>query len=294
LAGVRTDEDADALKSAAEAETSRNGAPVLGAADKLRTIRIDVTDADSVAAAADEVRQTVGAGGLFGLVNNAGIAVCGPIEFVSIDQWRQQFEVNLFGQVAVTQAMLPLLRRRTERAGLNSARIINIGSITSEIAAPVFGAYSASKFALAAFNDALRLEVRGHGIGVSLVIPGAIDTDIWRKEKAGIDRINHRTRAREIYARLIDRVTGYVFKTAEKSLPAERVAAAIEHCLTCRRPPIKRLVGWEAQVGSRAKRWMHAGAFDAAMARTMGVPGWRGDSGGGKEEIEGVRVGVKS
>jgi NAD(P)-dependent dehydrogenase (short-subunit alcohol dehydrogenase family) len=274
LAGVRNAGDADAIERAGielAVDQPAAGRPRSGG---IRAIRIDVADAESVAEAGEQVRDRVGQAGLFGLINNAGIAIPGPIEFVSQAHWRLQFEVNLFGAVAVTQEMLPLLRRRAARLGRDSARIVNIGSIAGEIAAPVFGVYSASKFALAAFNDALRLEVRGQGIGVSLVVPGAIDTEIWRKEKAGIDAINAQSPARAHYASLIDRVAGYVFRTAEKSLPADRVAAAIEQCLTASRAPIRRLVGWEAQVGSRAKRWINQRVFDWAISRTMGVPGW--------------------
>ena len=112
--------------------------------------------------------------GLAGLVNNAGILVSAPLEFVSADQLRRQFEVNIFGTVAVTQAVLPLLR--TARG-----RIVTIGSIAGRAAPPYFGPYAATKHALEALNDSLRMELRQWGIQVALVQPDAVATPIWQK-----------------------------------------------------------------------------------------------------------------
>src|SRR5688572_13823374 len=136
VAAVRKDEDAERLE-----------------AGGLRTARIDVTDVDSIAAA----RADLGDGPLAGLVNNAGIAVAAPLEFLPLDQLRYQLEVNLIGQVAVTQQFLPALR-----AG--RGRIVNVSSIGGRVALPLVGAYNASKFALEAVSDSLRRELPSHGV----------------------------------------------------------------------------------------------------------------------------------
>ena len=138
----------------------------------IEPLRIDVTDAGQIAAARDRVSEEVGTAGLAGLVNNAGIAVPGPLEHLPIDEFRRQMEVNLVGQVAVTQAFLPLLR--TARG-----RVVNIGSIGGRVALPMLGPYAASKHAMEGISDSLRRELRPWGMQVSIVRPGPIATDIW-------------------------------------------------------------------------------------------------------------------
>jgi NAD(P)-dependent dehydrogenase (short-subunit alcohol dehydrogenase family) len=251
LAGVRQEADAPAGTT-----------PVL----------LDVAEADSVATAFDQVRDLCGDGGLAALVNNAGVCVVGPVECLPLEAWRRQFEVNVFGTVAVTQAALPLLRRRVSRFGGRSARIVNISSVTGHVACPLYAAYSASKHAIEAVNDALRLELMGHGIGVSVINPGSISTEIWRKERAQVDACGTGTSARRLYGRLIDNVSRYVFTAAEKSIPADRIAVAVERCLTARRPPVRVLVGWEPQVGGRARNLLPERVFDFLMSRALGVP----------------------
>src|ERR1041385_2642776 len=137
FAGVRSPADGQALQK----EASSN----------LRVIRIDVADDEQIKAAAQEVAEVVGTAGLAGLVNNAGIAVGAPLEFVPIDELRRQLDVNVVGQVAVTQAFLPCIRQAR-------GRIINVSSIGGRVAAPNTGAYYASKFALDAITDSLRMD----------------------------------------------------------------------------------------------------------------------------------------
>src|SRR5688500_3137446 len=157
FAGVRREEDAERLRSERAF---------------IEPVRIDVTDADSIASARDRVGEAVGAAGLAGLVNNAGIAVPGPLEHLPIDELRRQLEVNLVGQVAVTQAFIPMLR--TSRG-----RIVNIGSIGGRVALPMLGPYAASKHAIEGVSDSLRRELPPWGIEVSVVRPGPIATEIW-------------------------------------------------------------------------------------------------------------------
>ncbi len=236
---------------------------------------LDVTDAGSVAAAADHVADACGDDGLAALVNNAGVCVVGPVECVPLEQWRHQFDVNVFGAVGVTQAVLPLLRRRVRRRGPRSARLVNVSSVTGSVSSPLFAAYSASKHAMEAVSDALRLELAGHGIGVSIINPGTIATDIWHKEKSQVAACSPGTPARRLYGTMIDNVSRYVFAAAEKSIPPDRIAVAVERCLTARRPPVRVRVGWEAHVGCGARRLLPERLFDFLMARSLGVPGYR-------------------
>jgi NAD(P)-dependent dehydrogenase (short-subunit alcohol dehydrogenase family) len=260
-AGVRNPRDARSIEQAGA------GTPI-----KIRTLQLDVTDLPSIQAAAEEIRSATGDEGLCGLVNNAGICVVGPVEFISLEDWRHQLDVNLFGVIAVTQAMLPLLRIHNARGTKCRPHIINMGSITGEISTPLFGAYSASKFALRAMNDALRLELRPEGIHVSLIVPGTIQSEIWRKEMECVDAITADSPARQHYGAMIENVTGYVFGCAEKALPAQRVADAVRACLTSDKPRIQYRVGWEAEVGSRAKKIIPARLFDFLLAQKLGVP----------------------
>jgi NAD(P)-dependent dehydrogenase (short-subunit alcohol dehydrogenase family) len=260
-AGILNSQEADSIEQAGA------GAPVA-----IRSISLDVTDMASIRTAEAEIRSNVGDEGLFGLVNNAGICVVGPVEFISLEAWRRQLEVNFFGVIAVTQVMLPLLRVYNAAHEKHGSRIVNMGSITGEISTPLFGAYSASKFALRAMNDALRLELRPEGIHISLIVPGTIQSEIWRKEKECVAAIMAGSPARQRYGALIDNVSRYVFSCAEQALPAERVADAVLRCFTSAKPRIQYRVGWEAQVGSRAKKFTPDRLFDFLLARKLGVP----------------------
>jgi len=159
FAGIRKPADGSALVSAAET-----------AADRMTPVILDVTDVQQLATAVASVAGHVGDGGLAGLVNNAGIGVFGPLELIPIDQFRRQFEVNVTGQLTVTQAVLPLLRR----AG---GRIVMIGSIGARFTPPFVGPLAASKSALATMTDALRQELAPWGIGVTLIEPGSIRSE---------------------------------------------------------------------------------------------------------------------
>ena len=139
------------------------------APDGLEPLQLDVTSEEDVAAAAERVGAE-----LHVLVNNAGIAISGPVEIVPVEEWRRQIEVNLLGQVAVTRALLPAILRAR-------GRVVNMSSIGGRVASPLFGPYSASKFALEAVSDALRREVAPHGVRVVSIEPGGIATPIWGK-----------------------------------------------------------------------------------------------------------------
>jgi NAD(P)-dependent dehydrogenase (short-subunit alcohol dehydrogenase family) len=229
FAGVRRDEDGAALRAKAS--------------ERLTPVLLDVTDAVSVAAAAAVVRAALGEGGLAGLVNNAGIAVAAPLEFIPLDALRQQLEVNVIGQVAVTQAFLPLLR-----AG--RGRIVNISSVGGLIASPFFGPYSASKFALEALSDALRGELRPWGLHVALIEPGTIATPIWEKSLAAADRLIARlpSRAMEYYGKVIPAIRSQARASGKAGVAPEVVARVVHRALTARRPKARYLVGRGARI----------------------------------------------
>lgn len=230
----------------------------------LEPVRLDVTDAASVAAAAAFVEARVGERGLDGLVNNAGVAVTGPVELTPLDEWRRQLEINLVGQVAVTQSLLPALLRRP-------GRVVMVSSIGGRVAAPLFGPYAASKFGLEAVSDVLRRELREHGVRVVVVEPGAIATPIWRKGLEVADEIEARgdPAARARYARLIGKIRAAAEANAREGLPPSAVAEIIGEALTADRPRTRYLIGREAKVRARLARVLPDRAFDALVARAL-------------------------
>jgi NAD(P)-dependent dehydrogenase (short-subunit alcohol dehydrogenase family) len=230
----------------------------------LEPVLLDVTDASSVAAAAQFVESRVGERGLNGLVNNAGVAVSGPVELTPLDEWRRQLEVNLIGQVAVTQALLPAVLR-------GRGRVVMMSSIGGRIAGPLFGPYAASKFGLEAVSDALRREVAELGVRVVVVEPGAIATPIWGKGIAVGDEIVARgdPTARARYERLIAKVRAAAEANARDGLPPSAVAEVIGEAMTADRPRTRYLVGREAKVRAALARALPDRVFDALIARAL-------------------------
>jgi NAD(P)-dependent dehydrogenase (short-subunit alcohol dehydrogenase family) len=220
FAGVRKITDGDGLKS----HSSGNIEPVL----------LDVTRPESIAGAVAVVADQP----LTGLVNNAGIAIVGPLELVSIDAWRKQFEVNVIGLVAVTQAFLPLLRR-------GRGRIVNIGSIAGRSALPGSGAYDASKFAVKAITDVLRMELGAWGISVSVIEAGAVATLIWEKSQREADDLSRQVAPERyaLYSGLMATVRREARESARKSLSVDVVVKAVEHAMTARKPKTRYFVG---------------------------------------------------
>lgn len=229
FAGVRADRDGDALRA--------------GSSDRLEPVRLDVTDEDQIAAVADTIRDAVGTRGLGGVVNNAGIARGGPLEHLPIDEWRTQLEVNVVGQVAVTKAMLPLLRQ-------GRGRVVFIGSVSGRFGAPMMGPYAASKFAIEGIAESLRHEVHRWGITVSVVEPGAVKTPIWDKGRETTARLERELppEALEQYADQIAVIKKGIEQQDTKGVPPVRVAKAVEHALLASRPRDRYLVGRDAQV----------------------------------------------
>jgi NAD(P)-dependent dehydrogenase (short-subunit alcohol dehydrogenase family) len=178
---------------------------------------------------------------LDGLVNNAGVGISAPLEDLPLDELRRQLEVNLVGQLAVTQAMLPALRA----AG---GRIVIIGSIGGRSALPFLGGYAMTKFALEAMADSLRLELAPDGIEVALVEPGTIATAIWTRPQPLADLVSERYRPR------IQSFRRVAAARSAKAAPPDRVARAVEHALTARRPKTRYLVGRDAHIRAALQR----------------------------------------
>ena len=252
LAGVRKSEDGDALRAEAS--------------DRLVTVLIDITDADSIAEASRHV-DALAPEGLAALVNNAGIALTGPLEFIDLDRVRRQFEVNVFGHLATTQAMLPALRR-------GHGRIVNMSSMAGWVGAPFYGPYTSSKHALRAMTDALRLELAPWDLPVVLIEPGAIDTPIWEKgldlARDTVDALPEGGRAR--YAPQIEVALDSIESQGRRGIPSERVAEAVSSALLARQPKARYVVGRDARLAIIAKRFLPDRVMDGLLRRQMGLP----------------------
>jgi NAD(P)-dependent dehydrogenase (short-subunit alcohol dehydrogenase family) len=244
VAAVRKDEDAERL-----------------AARGLRTARIDVTDVDSIAAA----RAELGDRPLAGLVNNAGIAVAAPLEFLPLDQLRHQLEVNLIGQLAVIQRFLPALRT-------GRGRIVNVSSIGGRVALPLVGAYHASKFALEAISDTLRREILSQGVDVIVIEPGGVKTPIWSKgNELATELISDMPpEAASLYGSQIAAIRKETAKIADETgIDPSEVAKAIGHALTAKRPRARYLVGRDAKMRAPAAAVLPDRLLDRLVERGM-------------------------
>jgi NAD(P)-dependent dehydrogenase (short-subunit alcohol dehydrogenase family) len=252
FAGVRKAADGEALKKQSSGS--------------LTPLALDVTDAGSIAAAAVAVTREVGETGIAGLVNNAGIVVAGPLEFLPLDELRKQFEVNTIGHVAVTQAFLGLIRQ-------GRGRIVNIGSSSGFLSTPFLGPYCASKFAMEAITDALRMELGPWGIGVSIVDPGNIATPIWQKSLAAADELTRHlpTAAHELYGHGMSVGRAAAQKEAVHSSPPELVANAVEHALTAKRPRTRYYAGRDACLQAVLARFLPDRMMDRLIMKHMGL-----------------------
>jgi len=251
LAGVRRRVDADRL-----------------AADNVEPVILDITDEAHVAALAERVARDRGGRPLRALVNNAGIAVNAPVETLALDEWRRQFDVGVFGQIAVTQALLPALLA-------HGGRVVNIGSVGGKVAMPSFGPYSAAKFAMEAVSDALRREVEEFGVRVVVVTPGAVRTGMNESGVATATRLAEAmTREQHVrYDRLVDAFLGQIEAFARDGVEPERAAAVISRALTARKPRTRYTVGREAAVIVRLARVVPDRLLDRMLRRQMRLSG---------------------
>ena len=230
-------------------------------------LQLDVTDGESIKRAAETVGQHVGGTGLGGLVNNAGISIGSPLEVIPLAQLRKQLEVNVIGQIAVTQAFLPLLRRAR-------GRIVNMGSIAGRGTIPMMGPYSASKFALEALTDALRLELYPWDIEVSIIEPGAIATPIWEKSLSHASYIEKEVagEGRLLYEKAARQVKEAVYEASQRAIPVDAVVKAVLHALTARRPKTRYLVGTDAKIRAIMAKWLPDRMQDWILKKLLKLP----------------------
>ncbi|MEH2083330.1 MAG: SDR family oxidoreductase [Nostoc sp.] len=252
FAGVRQDIDAQTLKQKGS--------------QRLIPIFLDVIDAESIAAAIEKVTNAVGGAGILGLVNNAGIAVPGPLELLPIADFQHQMQVNVTGQLAVTQAFLGLLRQ-------SQGRIVNIGSIAGRSPTPFLGAYNASKFALEALTDVMRMELRPWGISVSIVEPGSIATPIWNKSlnQSEVAQQDLPETAHNLYGQAMTIVRKKMQNIASRGISADIVAQVVVHALTAKQPKTRYLVGQDAKIGALLKHILPDKLHDKIILYSMGL-----------------------
>jgi NAD(P)-dependent dehydrogenase (short-subunit alcohol dehydrogenase family) len=248
VAGVRRAQDGEAL-------TGEGG-------ERIVPVELDVTDPDQVAALSEALPPRVE-----GVVNNAGVVVGGPVEGVPLEELRRQLEVNIVGQVAVTQAVMSQVRAAR-------GRIVFISSLSGRVATPMTGAYNASKFALEGLADALRMEIRPWGVRVVLVEPAQVDTDIWQDAEDSFDEAVAALSPfqRELYRKHIDGWRKSIPMSQRLAVPVESVAATVGQALTARRPKARYVVG----AGPRAQRALSAitptSVLDVMLRAATGVP----------------------
>lgn len=265
LAGVRRDQDADAIRGPG-----------------IEPLLIDITDAEHVRTLAARVDQDPQGRRLRAVVNNAGMGVNVPVETFPMNAWRKLFEVNLFGHVAVTQAVLPALIR-------SKGRVINISSVGGKVAMATYGPYAATKFALEAVSDALRRELAATGVQVVVVEPGAVNTEMpSRAVAAANDLAAAMTPEQQLcYGALVRAVNAQTVSHTTSCLPADAAAAVIAKAVTARRPRTRYTVGREAAL-IRFTRFMPDRALDRALAAAL-RPHYRAEDKGRDTSAASVR-----
>lgn len=252
FAGVRRTEDGQRLAQQAS--------------PRLSSVILDITDSAAVEAVAATLEEKLDGAGLAGLVNNAGIVIAGPLEILPLAQLRRQLEVNVVGQLAVTQAMLPLLRR-------GRGRIVMVGSANGALSPPYLGAYASAKHALEALSDALRLELRHTGVLVSLVEPGPIRTPIWEKSRLTADDLAREVppAALNLYADDLESFRTLIEKLARQSAPVESVVRDVLRALTAPYPKARYFDTWSTRICFKGLRMLPDWLRDRILCRQMGL-----------------------
>jgi NAD(P)-dependent dehydrogenase (short-subunit alcohol dehydrogenase family) len=233
----------------------------------LTPVIMDVTDRASVIAAAEHVSSQLQGRGLDGLVNVAGIGMVRPVEYVTPSDLQEIFDVNVFGQIAVTQALLSLLRKAR-------GRIVNISSVGAHIAIPFGGLLNASKSAFGSFSDALRLELRPFGVRVCIVEPGAIKTPAVEKTLGNVEAVvgNLPASGAAQYGEMLKRFAGRAYAREMNGSPPDVAAQAVHHALTARRPRTRYRVGKHANLLATLPRILPDWLLDAILLRILGLP----------------------
>jgi hypothetical protein len=227
----------------------------------------DVTDEAAIKAAAAQVGQALGKRKLFGLVNNAGIAVPGPLLYLDAEELKRQFDINLFGVHRVTQAFAPLLGADQERTG-RPGRIVMISSVGGQNGAPFVGPYAASKFALEGYSQSLRRELMLFGVDVIVIGPGAIATPIW--DKVDQNQVKHYENTP--YGPALSRVADYMLAQGKLGLPPEDVGALIWKCLADPKPKTRYAILRNEFMDRTLPRMLNPRTVDRVIAKRLGFP----------------------
>lgn len=248
IAGVRTEADAAAV--------------VALDPQRISAVILDVTDAGQVEALSAALPARLDA-----VVNNAGIVVAGPIETLTSADWRKQLEVNVVGQFAVTAAVLPKLRE-------SGGRVVFISSVNGQLSAPMVGAYAASKFALEAGAEALRMELRPWGIPVVVVEPAQTDTDMWRKADDMVAELEAATSPAHhgLYDKHIAGMKKMVPLSQKMAVDPAKVVAVVQEALTARRPRARYIVGFGPKLQAALLTNLPASVRGFLLAKVFGVP----------------------
>jgi NAD(P)-dependent dehydrogenase (short-subunit alcohol dehydrogenase family) len=247
LAGVRRGTDADALR-----------------ATNLEPIMLDITNEAEIATLVKRITDDPGRRPLRALVNNAGIGVNAPVEALPLSEWRRLFDVNVFGHIAMTQALLPAL---IESRGT----VVNITSVGGKVAMATYGPYASSKFALEAVSDALRREVEPLGVKVIVVEPGAVTTEMLGRVAATGERITSgmTTEQRGRYATVMHSMVSQAEAYISKALPAEEAGRIIADAITSKRPRTRYAVGRDAATMLPLAKWLTDRMLDSLIARSL-------------------------
>jgi NAD(P)-dependent dehydrogenase (short-subunit alcohol dehydrogenase family) len=248
VAGVRTADDAAAVAAVHP--------------QRITPVILDVTNDDHIAGLDASLPARLDA-----VVNNAGIGVGGPLEAVTTADWRNQLNVNVIGQLAVTRAVLPRLRQ-------SRGRVVFISSVNGQVSMPMFGPYSASKFALEAAADALRMELRPWGIAVVVVEPAQTDTDMWRTADAMVAETEAALtpELRTLYARHIAGMKKLIPISQRMAVPTDKVSAVVEHALVTRRPRARYAVGIGPRIQLALLPKLPSMIRDRLLRRVVGQP----------------------
>ncbi len=248
IAGVRSQQDAEAVTKLAP--------------QRVSSVILDVTSADDIAALEGSLPDRLDA-----IVNNAGIAVGGAMETLSSDEWRKQLEINVIGALAVTRAVLPRLRK-------SRGRIVFISSVNGRLSMPLVGAYAASKFALEAAADALRMELNPWKIRVVVVEPAQTDTDMWRTADTMVEDLEAGLSAehRSLYAKHIAGFKKMIPVSQRIAVPTAKVSAVVEEALTAKRPRARYIVGLAPKAQVALMSVMPTKMRDIALRKVSGQP----------------------
>jgi len=253
------------VRSTADGQALVQATPIGALA--LIPVMMDVRDVDSVRAAAAQVNALLPDGALWGLVNNAGISVAAPLEYIPLDAFETQLDVNLTGVLRCVQAFLPLLKP-------SRGRIVNISSMSGRVAFPTIGAYSTSKFALEGFSDALRLELKVHGMDVCVIQPGSIATPIWERSRARAAELMKAIPAqgKQEYRKMISQALETTQANGADAAAPQLCADAVRHALTAKRPRTRYVVGKDARQILFLRRWLLSDRMlDKLTLRSLGL-----------------------